>query len=233
MYEPSGPKVCTASADGTVKIFDPRDDLLGDAVSTIEEVHAAGNVCQALWRSSTEILSCGDDCCIKRWDIRKTNEPISNYLGHTSMVKAIAMTSDGRFLASGATDGSIRVWLADEKAAIEEVRTKLSKEVKQLEKDHAEMEKQFETGDVDPIVFRDTAKRLRDVSEDLEYYEAMKQERAGMGCTQAKLSLSGHRTPIEVLSWRGGTRIASGSTDQTVQLFETDPTQLSALELWG
>ena len=42
------------------------------------------------------------------------------------------------------------MWLVDEKAAIEEVRNKLSKEAKQLEKDFLKMEAEYDDGDVDP-----------------------------------------------------------------------------------
>jgi WD40 repeat protein len=49
-----------------------------------------GVVFKALWQSDTHIISCGDDYCIKLWDIRSLKHgPVENFLGHTSEVRTI------------------------------------------------------------------------------------------------------------------------------------------------
>merc|ERR1719171_1533254 len=62
--------LCTASADGTVKIFDTRARNSGNpsaAESVVEIVDAAasGPVYQAIFRRDFEVITCGDDDCIK------------------------------------------------------------------------------------------------------------------------------------------------------------------------
>merc|ERR1711904_630023 len=89
-------------------------------VLSIDEAAAAGAVNQALWHSENAILSCGEDYCIKLWDTRNhMNGPITQFLGHTSPVRAIAISPDKKFLASGSNLGTVRVWAIDELSDVE------------------------------------------------------------------------------------------------------------------
>ena len=78
----------SASSDGLVQVCDWRQGANWKAAQTIADA-AAGGVCfGALWRLDKEVVTCGDDYCVKKWDLRSLkNGPIENYLGHTSVVR--------------------------------------------------------------------------------------------------------------------------------------------------
>ena len=97
---------------GEIKVFDVRANQV---VVAIEEASSSGVVFESLWRGEHEILSSGDDCCAKRWDLRRIDDgPVTAYLGHTSAVRTMSISADGHTLLTAALDGSVRVWMVDE-----------------------------------------------------------------------------------------------------------------------
>ena len=61
-------------------------------VSKIEDAAAGYAVCDAAWCGSDDLLSAGDDYCIKMWDARKSGAsgaPLASYMGHTSCVRSL------------------------------------------------------------------------------------------------------------------------------------------------
>lgn len=61
-------------------------------VSKIEDAAAGYTVCDAAWCGSDDLLSAGDDYCIKMWDARKSGAsgaPLASYMGHTSCVRSL------------------------------------------------------------------------------------------------------------------------------------------------
>ena len=62
-------------------------------VSKIQDAAAGYTVCDALWcgDGGNDLLSAGDDYCIKMWDSRKSGAgPLASYMGHTSCVRSFA-----------------------------------------------------------------------------------------------------------------------------------------------
>ena len=51
------------------------------------------------------------DATVKVWDLRAGNsQPILNYTGHRDVVKDVAISPDGRWVASGGADGELKIW---------------------------------------------------------------------------------------------------------------------------
>ncbi|CAM9626755.1 U5 small nuclear ribonucleoprotein 40 kDa protein [Lampetra fluviatilis] len=100
-----GPQmVCTASDDGTVKLWDTRKK---------GSVHSFQNTYQCLSvtfnDTSDQILSGGIDNVIKVWDLRQ-NKLIYTMKGHNDSVTGLSLSPDGSYLLSNAMDNSVRIW---------------------------------------------------------------------------------------------------------------------------
>jgi len=230
---------CTASSDGQVRIWDARNPrgLAGKGI--IEDAAASGTVYQALFRGDKEIVSCGDDYCIKRFDIRKPNAgPVASFFGHTSVVKSIALSPDDKFLVSATDDGSLRVWLADELGLLEERASDTSRALHRLETDIESMQEKIGEGEADPSDLKPLVSQFKEKQSDARYLAAVKKERVGMSCIQARVCLEGHKLPAVACAWRtingeDKARIVSGSQDQTIRLFEVDTKAIGDFELWS
>ena len=53
-------------------------------VSKIEDAAAGYMVCDTLWCARDELLTAGDDYCVKMWELRRPRSPVASYMGHTS-----------------------------------------------------------------------------------------------------------------------------------------------------
>jgi len=49
------------------------------------------------------------DCAIKVWDV-KTGSELFTFRGHTGPVASVSFSPDSQRLASGAYDGTVRIW---------------------------------------------------------------------------------------------------------------------------
>eukprot|EP00913_Durusdinium_trenchii_P033470 g31335.t1 len=95
-----GNKVCTTSRDGQVVIFDINAGSMPSCViSKIPDAAAGYTVSDALWCGEDEILSAGDDYCVKMW---------ATWMGNRR--RSLALSPDGALFASGAADSSVRLW---------------------------------------------------------------------------------------------------------------------------
>jgi WD40 repeat protein len=56
-----------------------------------------------------QVLSCGEDGTIQRWDLA-TGRPVGQVLSQASSIVCASVASDGRHAVTGAVDGSVRLW---------------------------------------------------------------------------------------------------------------------------
>jgi len=231
--------LCSSSRDGTVKVFDTRTSCNDYPQFVIEDAAASGPVNEALWRGESEIVSCGDDYCIKRWDVRQSGKgPVASYFGHTSVVRAIALSGDGRFLASGTQSGSARVWLADELGLLHERGVEARQRQAELEAAFQQMEARYhDDGEGDLEDLKDASKKLTAAKDELGFLRQVQSEREIMACTQAVRSLDGPTLPINALAWRdltdGTARVACGCQDESIRVFRLDLQALGSISSWA
>lgn len=224
----------TASKDGTVKVWDARGAATTmRPVAEIPEAAAGGAAWQALWRRDFELLTCGDDYSIKRWDSRKLADgPLSCYFGHSDIVRCIALSKCETYLASGTVGGSVRLWMSDQDQLLADRLANVQLEGAEVGKRVAKLTELFENGELDDA---NELKVARETGVDLEAQAAGLEEQIlqqkMLGCVQARRGLDGSALPVSSLAWRncanGALRVAVGSHDQNVRLFEVTPEDLA------
>ena len=95
----------SAGTDGKVKVFEVNN---GSLRWTGEHEDAITSL--ALHPASTHLLTTGSvDRTSKTWDLR-TGRLQQTSIGHTDVVHAVAVSSDGKLIASGSDDGTARVF---------------------------------------------------------------------------------------------------------------------------
>jgi len=61
------------------------------------------------WQGLTNVISAGDDNCVKLWDIT-AKAPIQTFTGHTDYVRTLNVVPTTNLILSGSLDGSARLW---------------------------------------------------------------------------------------------------------------------------
>lgn len=224
-----GHQVATTSRDGRVVVFDINAGSMPSClVSEIEDAAAGYTVCQAIWSGKDELLSAGDDYCVKRWDIRNQRDPpLASYMGHTSCVRSLALSPDGALFASGASDSSIRLWALKPTG----LRSRLTKTddgarvsdlLSELKARREQVIEMVHSGEGDPA-------EVRELTEEIETLERVAKEKNdkeiidSAGYVRALLGLAGHSLTVGSLAWQEGAaghRLISGAQDESVCLFE-------------
>lgn len=244
-FDASGKQICSCSSDGSVRIFDvaklraETDSEKAPYTLLIEDAAASGTVYQAVWRGDHEIISCGDDYCAKRWDMRQIAKgPVACYFGHTAVVRSICLSPDEQFLLTGTNNGSVRMWLTDEMAMIEAMQADAEKEFQKSKRLKEQLEDQMAEGTLaDPTELRNAVQQVEAGRSKCDALGIINQERKRMGCTQAKLSMDNGTMLVASLDWldAGGgiARIACASQDQVVRVFDVDTNPLAVVERWS
>lgn len=106
--DPTGSLFATGSADGTVKVWDATQ---GHCTHVFK---GHGGVMSALYfdinpSRPPRLVTASDDCRVRVWDLT-TRKALLNLDGHSSVVRGLAVTSDGKNIISGGRDKVYSVW---------------------------------------------------------------------------------------------------------------------------
>ncbi|MGA7932926.1 MAG: WD40 repeat domain-containing protein, partial [Kovacikia sp.] len=106
-FNRNGQTLVSASADGTVKLWDPHGKLL----KTLK-AHNAAIVYNVSFSRDGQTLACANaDGTIQLWSLDGTL--LKTIPGHASAVYRVNFSRDGQVLASASADGTIKFWTLD------------------------------------------------------------------------------------------------------------------------
>ena len=113
-WSADGRRLATGTWDGTVKVFQVGSDVLrktGKAERVLVVAHRSGWWVEAgCWSPAEDVLALGTCDGAVELVCGRSGESRGTLEGHGGRVRAVAWTLDGARLATGADDGSIKVW---------------------------------------------------------------------------------------------------------------------------
>ena len=101
---PKGNRIYTAGRDKKVHIWEPKE------AKKVGEITGFNSDIYRLLVVDDRLFVAGADRTIFAYRIKDENERVRTYAGHRDAVFALAVSRDGKRLASGSYDGEIRVW---------------------------------------------------------------------------------------------------------------------------
>ena len=104
-FSPDGRRLTSGSRDRTVKLWD---------VATGQEIlnlkgHQADVLSVAFSPEGQRLASGSADRTVKLWDVA-TGQEVHTFKGHAELVHSVAFSPDGKRLASGSADGTVKLW---------------------------------------------------------------------------------------------------------------------------
>ena len=109
-FGPNGRHLVSASIDREIKLWDAQhldEPQAGEILLNLQGSWAP----QMAFDPAGRILAVGDGKYVLRYDM-ETRDPVDRLPGHGGSVNAIAYSHNGEFLASGSTDGTVKLWNA-------------------------------------------------------------------------------------------------------------------------
>ena len=171
----------------------------------------ADNLLQAqlLWDAGN-ITAAQDRLAACRWDYRgwehsnlrrRFYETHATFRGHTGPVNSVAFSADGKRIATGSTDRTVKVWDAASGQELHAI------------KGH--------TSPVNSVVFSPDGKRIATGSGVFQQFIPGELKVWDVATGQELLTLKGHNGPVSSVAFSpDGTRLASGSGDGTVKVWD-------------
>jgi WD40 repeat protein len=70
------------------------------------------------------LVTCGGDNTVRAWTIGGNGAPAAakTFSGHTDQVFAVAVSPDGKLIASGSYNGEVKIWKADDPKEVKAVK---------------------------------------------------------------------------------------------------------------
>lgn len=105
-WSPDGRLIAAASQEGIVYVAEVET---GSILHTME-AHALPTRCLVFTPDSQILVSASDDRYLKLHDLASTASLVASLPGHTSWVLDVDASPSGKLLASGSSDGCVKVW---------------------------------------------------------------------------------------------------------------------------
>jgi WD40 repeat protein len=117
-FNPAGTQLATACMDGNLRIWDVAKAQPIKQINAHTTPMAASIYCVAWSPDGKQIVSGSYDHSLKLWDAAagtlvrefKAYKPKEFEKGHRDPIFTVALTADGKFLVSGSSDHTIKVW---------------------------------------------------------------------------------------------------------------------------
>lgn len=120
-FSADGKSLATASADGTAKIWDvPTPQSRSERTPT----RRAGILALATSADGT-LASAGEDCQVRLWQAGMAKE-LAVLSGHADRIQSLAFAHDGKLLASGGKDRTVKLWDCKARALLADIPERAS-----------------------------------------------------------------------------------------------------------